>query len=563
MAANVQAAPQQGWVADPQPAQFPQIAIDLLRAGSPRTPPNYQPLYRLLGKGGFGVVYCVRLAPMVTIARKVSGIVEALDTEVQALQELRDCPYIIRALDYEVRGTFARLDMEVCSGDLSRLLTTRSNGQFTNSFTAEDGDRILFEVASALNYMHEQGYVHNDVKPDNVLIDSSLRAKVADLGLVEKLGNLIDENSGTYIYNPPECDIETEARERKDTWGYGLIALQFLTRSELPRRKVDNIPQAAQYAKMFLNQKWNNDVLFPKRGMMTPTIEFILEHYLVIADTRPDMKPVLEGPFRPRHHRAMAPYRELRGREAQVAHMQEREWDLQERVDDMEREKGVAERGRAAAEAESARNLAAAEAIRVESVERVRLLEQQLNVQTAEAARLRLDADLCRAREMDAIAALENERQRAEPDEEERPLVIDERPDVPVAERPDVHLARPREEVIAALENAAHALNAVVTGAELIELAKHAHRVSLREEQANPAQFSLPLRNILECAANATHANNGGCMRALLLIAMSAIRTIAGQPVYSAILLRSLMHASIDQIKRSRDILRNLNLHEF
>ena len=125
------------------------------------------------------------------------------------------------------------------------------------------------------------------------------------------------------------------------------------------------------------------------------------------------------------------------------------------------------------------------------------------------------------------------------------------------------NLARPRAEIVAALENAARTLNANVTGSELVELAKHALRVLFHEEVYNPAQFSLPLQNVLAHAEYATYANNGGSMRALLLHAFSAIRNNGGHAMYSAVMLRSLMHISADQLKRSREILRKSNLADF
>ena len=403
-----------GWVANPTPQGMAADGVTIFRTPSSRTPAGYIPMYRHLGTGGYGVVYCVRLAPMVTIARKVSAEVDSLRDERNVLIELRGCPHFVRLEDFQVRAGWARLDTELCAGDLDRLLSGHSNGRLVNVVTSEDGDRILYEVASGLQYLHARGRLHNDLKPANVLLTSSLVAKIADLGNSVLLGDDIADNPGTYLYNPPEADIVTIADARKDVWAYGLIALEVVMRASIPIVQANTAADGAAYARQFLNGHWN-DARYRKIGRVTASIRGILELCLVEANARPGMQAILDGPFQGRTTRANAQAIALAAAERAANELRQREVDLRQEIERVGREKGEVEQRHAAAEAEAARNLATADVIRVAyrtADERANQLQQQLAQQEADSDRLRLEMEVIRAREHAAIAALENERQR-------------------------------------------------------------------------------------------------------------------------------------------------------
>ena len=95
--------------------------------------------------------------------------------------------------------------------------------------------RWISEVTDALQYAHEQGIVHRDVKPANILIDQHERAKLADFGIAQsstKTGELAP-SLGTLRYMSPEQLEGNTPDHRSDIYNLGLILHEALA-GQLP-----------------------------------------------------------------------------------------------------------------------------------------------------------------------------------------------------------------------------------------------------------------------------------------------------------------------------------------
>lgn len=133
---------------------------------------------------------------------------------------------IVGIRDHHVSGSTAYLVMEFVRGlNLSQSLKSRGR------YTPRQALVVLQAICTGLSVAHEEGIVHRDMKPANVLISDEGRIKVADFGLARAATAHTNATNflGTAAYISPELAKGEPADERSDIYAVGIIAYELLT----------------------------------------------------------------------------------------------------------------------------------------------------------------------------------------------------------------------------------------------------------------------------------------------------------------------------------------------
>jgi tRNA A-37 threonylcarbamoyl transferase component Bud32 len=201
-------------------------------------------ILELVGQGGMGAVYKARQTKLDRlVALKIlppewggdPAFAERFSREARALARLNH-PHIVAVHDFgETGGLFYLLMEFVDGGNLRQRLQD-------GPLAPEQALAVIPQLCDALEYAHEEGIVHRDVKPENILLDRRGRAKIADFGLAKLLGKPRAEFTltashqvmGTLDYMAPEQrQRPLEIDHRADIYSLGVVFYEMLT-GELP-----------------------------------------------------------------------------------------------------------------------------------------------------------------------------------------------------------------------------------------------------------------------------------------------------------------------------------------
>jgi len=193
----------------------------------------------VLGEGGMATVYrAMRQVPRSEVAVKViktsaftadtlGEFLRRFEREAETIASLSH-PHILKLFDYGQQGDTVYLVMELLRGGSLAALIRQG------TLTLEQTCAILDQIASALDYAHEQGVVHRDMKPQNVLLDKQGNAILTDFGIA-KITTVHTElthsgvSMGTPSYMAPEQWRGLPLDGRADNYAFGIIAYEMLT----------------------------------------------------------------------------------------------------------------------------------------------------------------------------------------------------------------------------------------------------------------------------------------------------------------------------------------------
>lgn len=189
---------------------------------------------RDLGSGAFGIVRLCKHDIHYEVAAKFflrgdfereeewrAACTRALG-EAQSLRALEHHNVVrIHDLVRSPEGDEFVIVMEFCAGGSAGGISA------SNEVHLPTVKRIMRDAAIGLNYIHERGYLHRDVKPDNILLGSDGRAKVGDFGFVtDELVAGFARPYGTPFYAPPELLKMGRCSAQTDVYALGVSFLQ-------------------------------------------------------------------------------------------------------------------------------------------------------------------------------------------------------------------------------------------------------------------------------------------------------------------------------------------------
>ncbi|WP_181361553.1 Stk1 family PASTA domain-containing Ser/Thr kinase [Streptomyces sp. A244] len=155
-----------------------------------------------------------------------ASFVERFIREAKSVARLAH-PNVVQVFDQGTDGSYVYLAMEYVAGCTLRDVL-RERGALQPRAALD----ILEPVLAALGAAHRAGFVHRDMKPENVLIGDDGRVKVADFGLVRAVDTVTNTTGtvlGTVSYLAPEQIEDGTADPRVDVYACGVMLYEMLT----------------------------------------------------------------------------------------------------------------------------------------------------------------------------------------------------------------------------------------------------------------------------------------------------------------------------------------------
>uniref|UniRef100_A0A2C9UYG3 non-specific serine/threonine protein kinase n=1 Tax=Manihot esculenta TaxID=3983 RepID=A0A2C9UYG3_MANES len=218
----------------------------------------------LLGEGGFGQVYEGSLNGE-TFAIKKLRIVPDQETKEELEREIRFISHVshlnlVKLVGYCMEGANGLLVLEYFP---NRSLKVNLHERDVLDWPKRM--KIAIGTARGLEYLHEYckpKIIHQDIKPDNILIDSNFEPKIADFGLALRFPDSVSHISrsimGTEVYADPE-DCK-RVSDKSDVYSFGIVLLELITGRKSKYQDIDIVKWAKNRIKEALEDEYKGFV---------------------------------------------------------------------------------------------------------------------------------------------------------------------------------------------------------------------------------------------------------------------------------------------------------------
>ena len=171
-----------------------------------------------------------------------------LEREVKCLQELSNCPMVVNYITCTSDANFEYIVVELMEGSLHEYL--RCDQECEEVFT------ICLSIASGIQFLHKKGVLHRDLKPQNILYNTSpsFSVKISDFGLSKILQtsqtrgeseSVMHSKAGTRCWMAPELLRKKPHSKASDIFSCGLLFHYILSKKKHPF----NLPSGVAFMK--------------------------------------------------------------------------------------------------------------------------------------------------------------------------------------------------------------------------------------------------------------------------------------------------------------------------
>jgi hypothetical protein len=192
-------------------------------------------LIRPLGHGGMADVYLAfdekrRVEVAVKLLREDlaedAEFLRRFEREAQALARL-DHPYVVRFYSLEREGATSFIVMDYVAGTTLRARIAEAGGPLP----LPEVTRVLRQIGSALQYAHNEGFIHRDIKPGNIMLREDGSALLSDFGIARaaEAVTMTQGTLGTPAYMSPEQILGRVPDLRTDVYALGVVLYEMVT----------------------------------------------------------------------------------------------------------------------------------------------------------------------------------------------------------------------------------------------------------------------------------------------------------------------------------------------
>jgi serine/threonine-protein kinase len=244
-----------------------------------------------LARGGMAIVFiayqrslkrriAVKILPKILLTPRKAELFQ-LEAETAAILSH---PNIVQILDVGDIDEFIFFTMQLIRGAPLTNHISIAKKQILPSkrfMPVKEIIKLFIQILDGLDYAHQQGIIHRDIKPDNIMIEKhTQRPIVTDFGVAKVLRDAKEDNSvtrGSPLYMSPEQIINESIDNRSDIYAAGIMLFETLV-PELP------LPKFESYDELLKHKLLNENGFFLKKPSdLNPFIDKRMDHIIQSA----------------------------------------------------------------------------------------------------------------------------------------------------------------------------------------------------------------------------------------------------------------------------------------